>query len=1426
MKLLLSYIALLLVSTCALAQPGANDPTFNTFDDGAYGDGSGFNNTVFSTVVQPDGKIIAGGHFTLYNGIPRTRIARLNADGSLDTTFNPGTGFDWIVYSVSLQTDGKIIVGGEFDYFNGVSRRSIARLNTDGSLDLSFHPVGGTVNCCGLNNEVLTVAIQPDGKIIAGGAFTNFGNNYQGHIIRFNTNGSMDPTFNIGTGFNDWVHAITLQPDGKVVVTGSFTSFNGTSINRIARINANGSLDTIFNPGTGFNNLGTVRALSLQPDGKIIAGGGFSHFNGTPRNKIARLNSDGSLDTSFDPGTGFSGSGAVTSIILQPNGKIMVSGIFFVYNGTSPRYILRLNTDASVDPTFVTGTSFTGTIYETVRQPDGKFVCVGDFASYNGTPRSKIARLNPDGDLDFSFNPGSGANKQVDATAIQPDGKIIVGGNFTLFNGNTKNRIARLNADGSLDAGFDPGTGFNGETTTLAVQSDGKIIVGGAFTTFNGTTRNRIVRLNTDGSIDVGFTIGTGFTDTVRSIVIQADGKVIVGGKFTSFNGTARNRIVRLNTNGTLDATFNPGTGFNNPVSSLAVQSDGQIIVGGDFTSFNATTINRLARLNTNGTLDLTLNPGSGFNQEVRSTAIQADGKIIAGGLFTTFNGTAINRIARLNSDGSSDLSFIPGMGFNDSVSSIAIQADGKIIVGGNFTSFNGTARNRIVRLNPDGSLNALFNPGSGFVKRVRSLSIQSDGKVIVGGDFSSFNGIARNRIGRLLANCPAISSGITTTDISCFNSSNGEIDLTPTGGFAPYTFIWNDGSVAEDRTGLAAGSYSVIINDAIGCSINVNTLVTEPASPFSTATNITNVSCFGGSNGEIDLIPSGGTIPYSFDWGGGITTEDRTGLPAGTYAVTITDVNGCATISVTVTQPASALSGTTSVTPISCYGGANGGIDLTPAGGTAPYSFDWGSGVTAEDRTGLSVGTYPVTISDANGCSTVLSPLVTQAAPITNAFASTACYSYTWNAQNYTSSGSYTQSFTAINGCDSTVTLNLTIHNATAGSLTQTACNSFTLNGQTYTTSGIYTQNLMNAAGCDSTLTLNLTINHPTTSSLIETACDAFTLNGQTYSTSGTYIQHLTNAAGCDSALTLNLTIIQATTNTITEAACYSFTLNGQTYTASGIYTQHLTNAAGCDSTLILNLTINGTTTSSQTQTACNSFTLNGQTYTASGTYIQNLVNTNGCDSVLTLNLTINHPTTSSITQTACDAFTLNGQNYTTTGIYTQNLTNAAGCDSTLTLNLTINHSPNMTAVDNGNASITASQASTYQWIDCSTGNALVGANSQTFTASINGIYAVIGTSTGCSDTSNCITIDNLGLGEQSLFDLRLAPNPTQDLIAVQFEGMHAWLTIRDAQGKQLARQHVVSGEQISLKNYADGVYLFEFHTTKGIATRRVVKN
>lgn len=746
-KLITSILTLIILAFKIYAQPGSIDSTFNIGDLG-FGYGDGANNEIWTHSIQNDGKIIIGGNFTSYDGTNRNSIARLNTDGTIDSTFNPGIGANSYVMTTSIQSDGKIIIAGIFDSFDGFSINRIARLNIDGSLDNSFDPG------LGANEEVSTSAIQSDGKIIIGGEFTSYNGIPTNRIARLNTDGSLDISFNTGQGANASVNSISIQSNNKIIISGNLYTYNGIPIKRIVRLNTDGLIDNTFNTTVGVNL--TIEHTSIQSDGKIIIGGIFTFFNGISVNRIARLNQDGTLDISFNPGLG--ANDIIFSTSVQNDGRIIIGGYLTDFNNVPRNKIARLNSDGTLDTSFDSGQGTVGPINTISILSNGKIIASGFFSAYNGSTLNRIVRLHANGILDTAFHFGTGANAVILTTAIQANGRILVGGKLTRFNNIINKYIVRLNTNGSIDTSFNQGTGANNYVNSISIQTDGKIIIGGNFNSFNGVVTNRIARLNTNGTIDNTFNIGTGANggfNGIYSTLIQSDGKIIIGGDFTSYNGNPINCIARLNTDGTLDPSFNPGTGTNNKVRTITIQSDGKIIIGGDFTSYNGTGRNYIARLNIDGSLDVSFNPGMGANSYVFASSIQNDGKIIIGGDFTSYNVTSRNYIARLNSDGTLDVSFNPGTGANNPVWTTSIQSDGKILIGGDFTSYNGTGRNNIALLNIDGSLDSVFNQGIGASNSVYSISIQSDGNIIIGGNFTSYNSTGRNRVARIIGGTP-----------------------------------------------------------------------------------------------------------------------------------------------------------------------------------------------------------------------------------------------------------------------------------------------------------------------------------------------------------------------------------------------------------------------------------------------------------------------------------------------------------------------------------------------------------------------------------------------------------------------------------------------------------------------------------------------
>jgi uncharacterized delta-60 repeat protein len=702
-------LALVLLTLCAVSAPPAFGQNSNDgFDPNANG-------WVWATAVQADGKIIIGGEFGIVGGTSRSRLARLNPDGSVETTFNPGANGP--VYSLVKQADGKTLVGGSFTSLGGQSRTNLARLNTDGSLDASFNP--------GANGEVRVLKVQPDGKILVGGNFTTLGGQPRSDLARLNANGTLDIAFTPGA--NGEVRSLAVQADGKILVGGYFTSLAEQPRYNLGRLNADGTLDAAFTPGAN----DWVLSFVVQPDGKILVGGTFTALGGQAHTNLARLNSNGTVDTAFTSGA----NSGVWTLVLQPDGKILVGGLFTTLAGQPRTDLGRLNADGTLDTTFTPAAN--DWVLSLAVQADGKIVAGGFFTTLGGKSRNRIARLYADGSVDASCDPG--ANGAVHALAMQPDGKMVVGGAFTVLGGQTRNRMARLSPDGSLDTAFNPSG--NSAVYAVAVQSDGKLLAGGAFTMMGAQSRSYLARLNANGTLDTGFSLAA--NGEVYAFALQTNGQVLVSGNFTTLGGQPRNYLARLNASGTVDATFSPAA--NGAVRTLAVQPDGKILVGGHFTTLGGQARNYLARLQANGNLDTAFNPNP--NAAVYSLAVQTDGKIVVGGYFTTLAGQTRYYLGRLDSDGGLDPGFTDPQ-TDDSVWSLALQTDGRILLGGDFTRFGANTYNRIGRLNSDGTVDTGFHPEAGAA--VYSLAAQPDGKILVGGVFTTLGGRPCNYIGRL----------------------------------------------------------------------------------------------------------------------------------------------------------------------------------------------------------------------------------------------------------------------------------------------------------------------------------------------------------------------------------------------------------------------------------------------------------------------------------------------------------------------------------------------------------------------------------------------------------------------------------------------------------------------------------------------------
>ncbi len=368
--------------------------------------------------------------------------------------------------------------------------------------------------------------------------------------------GNIDTSFHIGTGFSATVTAIAKQPDNKIIVGGLFTSYNGTSYKSLVRLKPNGTIDSTFHVGTNGIN-GTIKSIYVLPDTSIIVAGGISMVNTTSVYGIVKLDKNGNIDPSFNISNSLDGGiNAMDVDVLT--GKIYIGGNFTTVNGTPSKHIARLLPNGDLDNSFVVGSGFTGMfgsapVYSLLVQADQKLLVGGDFMYYQGLIASKLCRIKQNGDVDTAFvtNLSSGFDNIIRAIEQMADGKILVGGDFTVCQGSTYNKIACLNSDGSPNTSFDVAGGPSGSVYSLKKTPNNKIMVGGSFNFFNGVMDRALVRINANGTRDANFATGTGFTQTGNAPIVYAtyvstDSSVFAGGYFDKYQDSSYLNIVKI----------------------------------------------------------------------------------------------------------------------------------------------------------------------------------------------------------------------------------------------------------------------------------------------------------------------------------------------------------------------------------------------------------------------------------------------------------------------------------------------------------------------------------------------------------------------------------------------------------------------------------------------------------------------------------------------------------------------------------------------------------------------------------------------------------------------------------------------------------------------------------------------------------------
>lgn len=1375
----------------------------------------------------------------------------------LDTTFASsakgehigfGPSIDLTSFGVincsALQADGKLIVAGNFQDFDGVSINTIARLLPNGNVDTSFHSIFATYN------SISHISIQPDGKIIVSGSLYPLGTvnlpSASAPILRLNSDGSKDltffPAFPGGIVFGSQV-----LTSGKIIIYGAFDYINGNAnVNKkIARLNANGTWDPTFSTGTGAN--ATIWEVEELPNGQLIAVGDFTTFNGVVYSGVLRLQANGAIDNTFvSPGSNLFNQQRFKAIGVQSNGKYIIAGKVVTLTGSNQQ-VYRFNTNGTIDNTFSSLGSIAGQIEACAVQSDDKIILAGSIQNYNNIPVKNLFRINSNGPIDNTYAGNSVFNSTVSELHHLSNDDVIITGGFTLANLKRKKCFAKLEANGALVEGFPNVEGFDTEVLDIQVQTDDKVIAVGNFSYFENIPSPRIIRLTDDGDYDPTFNVGQGANDQVNACLIESSGKIIIGGKFSQYNGQGIWYLARLNTNGTLDNTF--PVNVNGEITRIHELPNGDYFIAGNFTNVNGTNINRIAKISAAGVLDLSFNPGLIFNNKITALDVNSYGQVAVAGDFTNVYPNLNSKVALLHPNGTVNTAF--NVTINPAGSEvIKFQQDTILIFRGPYSfyqrynlngqsiysSIGGSTLHKVTEL-PDKRLILHGEIGPYGLQRVavdgnyeigmQSFSygpvtcsdFQSNGKLVCGGYFSGIGQNVRNGIARIVT-CP----DVTTETIAVCDS-----------------FTWINGTTYTNSN----TTDQHILTNIQGCDSIVKL---DLYIPQTQVFNDTVHSC---------------SPPYYW-WNQSQTVTVST---PGDYSNTILSYLGCDSIISNLHFSTGAYSSSTSSQQV------------------CADSFLWVVNNQWYQYSPSVQNLYHI-VTNASGCDSVISLDLTFSWINTFGFYETACDSFYWNENNswYYSSGFYSHQVS----CDTVLNLYLTLNNSDITTFTEVACDSFYWN-QTNTwlsNTGVYFDSLFNANGCDSIISLNLTVFQSSDSLWNVVQCDHYIwpVTGLQYNTSGVYYDTSLNVAGCNLVSILNLIINNSTDSIWNIASCESFLwpVDGMIYFNSGIYYDTTLNSTGCDSISILNLVINDQYDSLWTVNSCGNYLwpINGLIYNSSGLYSDSSFTIFGCDSVhfLDLNIIQNQPSSISSFSQPSDTIGCNGVlslnilgngpfsisydglplagtyanyvylNQLCPGIHNIELINFCGdtSDHTVIIPVDTNYVYNNPYINNlaldslGN---TVSNCSFYFGIvDTAFIDSIISNGND-----ISVIWNIIGPSGTTVDTTQyvlnngngmyflqlslfcpvkaindhftitqAIYYDNgqvytTGIEEKRRIAPKIYPNPTSDFVIIEFEFLDlARLTIINVLGSKIYEEEIHSGKTIDLSNLKQGVYYF----------------
>ncbi len=1240
---------------------------------------------VLDVKVQPDDKVIVAGDYTTNNPY-RQNLCRINADRTLDTSFVGGLNVDGQINQILLLPNESIIVVGDFEYFNGVFSPGIIRLLSDGTPDPTFMVGLGCTLSNGNNAEVVNVKEQTNGCLVLQGKFDEFNGIGKNLMVRLLPDGSVDNSFDIGTGptgASELIFDFELHPSGDIYVVGSFLGFSGNVYKGMVRLDTNGNVNN------NFININASMYQSIAIQGEKIIAAQYEH-------DMIRCDTLGYVDPTFNTGT-LPVHWGITSIKVLDD-----SSILYTTNGYWPAPYYPAVIKLTPDGLYNSGGGFNFPpdytsipIHAVDVNSTGEIIFGGlfDYPSGSFSMADGIAFLTPDLMLPTGQVQGLGlrgygaATNEILDLIVLHDGRIVIGGDFYKYNDIVSPNLALLTADGYMDTSFHIGDGLEESSvmtpkvSALFEQTDGSIILAGVFDSYDGTPVDNIVKISPDGTPDFNYFSDLNVTqNAVVNIMKRSDGSMLLGGPghFTSIStGFTTRCLARILPNGEIDTSFYIGTsGGGIEINDVQLGPNEEVYLGGKFGSFLGNPYKDIVRILPNGTIDTTFQTSIGFQDLTGGASSRVyeilplpNGQVIVLGYFDHFNGTPVNGIVRLNHDGSMDSTFVTDNGIfvsgsiNVRCHDKLLQPDGKILLGGFFPNLtlNGTTVSNVICLNYDGSIDSIQTlfPATSFPS-VKSLALQPGGNVIIGSrnafnttenDFVGPKGVYRVKSDNFESLLDV--SVQTNTLATCSNS--GVSTILPVNGVPPFLYSWDTLPLTTNPVFnyTTSGLHQVSIVDSIGNSASTTIFLNGPdtLNTHDLTANLVASTFRPGIDSYLFLnaynqscVPVDGQIKLRID---PILNFLSSSPPPTTISGDTLVWNFTNMIYDPTNFTAQIAVHTPSITPF----GIDANLDLIiePIAGDFDstdnirnYMFPIINSYDPNDKKVYPIGECVPNYVDTNQRLTY-----------------TVRFQNTGNAEAIniyildTLSHRIDPTSFKLHGSSHPMVVELVNDSIFKFRfddimLADSSSNEITSHGYVIF-SVLPIDNLSLGDEINNSVSIYFDFNDPIyTNKVLNTItdgshhnsavsiqmndCDSLQWNGQWYTSSGIYSQILSNQFGCDSLTTIDLSVLHSTDSVLSFIECDNVIINGITYNSTGTYIQQELNSMGCDSTLTLDVSILESTSESIQLTGLDSLIVNDVTYYQSGDYIQLFTNNVGCDSILNIEVHLDHTGLSSL--------------------------------------------------------------------------------------------------------------------------------------------------------------------------------------------------